>query len=510
MSHDQRFTMLPGEHWWGGCIDDGHRMPFAAGFSRRLLDQCGNQVQPLLVSNQGRWIWSDEPFTVEVGTDAVRVVGATAPVQLGEAGGGLRAACLDAGVRFFPPQGRIPHEMLFTQPQYNTWIELQYRQNQRDVLAYAERLLAEGYPPGVLMIDDSWQYDYGQWRFPLDRFPEPKAMIDRLHGLGFLVMVWVCPQISPDGRLYLDLRDQGLLLRGADGKPAIREWWNGYSARLDLSNPAATAWLRGELEALQRTTGVDGFKFDAGDFGEVRRDDLCHRPGHPVQQSEDWAIFAEHWPLNELRACWRMGGRALAQRLRDKNHSWGVDGIAGCIPNILAQGLVGLPFGCPDMIGGGEYLHFNGSAASLDGELFVRHAQLAALLPMQQFSAAPWRVLDKRHAALCRDAAQLHAQYGERILALARQAAATGEPIVRPLAWSWSDSRAVAVHDQFMLGDDLLVAPVVVKGARSRAVLLPPGRWRDDAGVEHDGDGMVTVPALLERLPRFVRLTSNG
>jgi len=506
MTYDCTIPSQPGELWWGGCIDDGHRMPFAAGFSRRLLDQRGNQVQPLLVSDRGRWIWSEAPFTFRIADDAIVVSDTWAPIQVGGPGGGLRAACRDAATRFFPPQGRIPHELLFTRPQYNTWIELQYRQNQSDILAYAERIVAEGYPPGALMIDDTWQYDYGHWRFPADRFPDPRAMVDRLHALGFLVMLWVVPQISADGRLFLDLRERGLLLRGADGHPAIRPWWNGHSALLDLGNPAAADWLRGVLGGLQRDFGVDGFKFDAGDFGDYRADDRAHQPGHPARQSELWAAFAEEWPLNELRACWKMGNRALAMRLRDKNHTWDTDGLAGCIPNLLAQGLIGLPFGCPDMVGGGEYLHFNGSAASLDGELFVRHAQLAALLPMQQFSAAPWRVLDARHAALCRDAARLHAAEGERLLGLARHAATTGEPMVRPLAWIWNDPRAAVVRDQFLLGDDLLVAPVVIKGARSRDVLLPPGRWRDDLGHEHSGERVVVVNAPLERLPRFERV----
>ena len=505
MTHDRSIPILPGEHWWGGCIDDGVRMPFAPGFTRRLLDQFGNQVQPLLVSDRGRWIWSEDPFAFTIGADAISITEAGAPMQLGVPGGGLRGACLDAAARFFPAQGKMPHDLLFTQPQYNTWIELQYQQTQAGVLAYAERVIAEGYPPGVLMIDDTWQYDYGHWRFPADRFPDPKGMVDRLHALGFLVMLWICPQVSADGRLYLDLRDAGLLLRGADGRPAIRDWWNGYSALVDVANPAAAAWLRGVLGVLQTEFGIDGFKLDAGDYCHYRSDDQAHRPGHPALQSEAWAEFAEGYPLNELRACWKMGNRALAQRLRDKNHSWDASGIAGCIPNILALGLVGYAFSCPDMVGGGEYLHFNGSAGSLDGELFVRHAQLAALLPMQQFSAAPWRVLDAEHARLCRDAALLHVEYGERILALARHAAATGEPIVRPLAWIWDDARASSVHDQFLLGDDLLVAPVVTKGARTREVLLPPGRWRDDQGVEHAGGGLVSVPAPLERLPRFSR-----
>lgn len=494
----------PGERWWGGCVDDGVRMPFADGFSRRLAEQRGNQVQPLLVSDQGRWLWSDLPFRVALGDGRITVDEAAAPVAQGAVDGGLREAALAAAAAHFPPSGRIPHELLFTRPQYNTWIELQYGQNQDAITAYAERLVAEGYPPGVLMIDDSWQYDYGDWRFPADRFPDPVAMIARLHALGFLVMLWVTPHISADGRRFLDLRERGLLIRTADGEVAIRRWWNGYSALLDLSNPEAATWLRCRLDGLQRTTGVDGFKFDAGDFSDYRADDLIAIPGQPAEQSARWAAFAEGWPLNELRACYRMGNRPLAQRLRDKNHAWDGDGLAACLPNILAQSVLGHPFSCPDMVGGGEYCNFNGIGA-VDGELFVRHAQLAALLPMQQFSAAPWRVLDRRHAGLCLAAARLHAEHGERILALARHAAATGEPIVRPLAWAWRDPVAAMVTDQFLLGDDLLVAPVITRGARSRRVLLPPGSWRDEAGRLHAGGGEITVETPLERLPRFAR-----
>ena len=54
---------------------------------------------------------------------------------------------------YFPSDGRIPDELLFTHPQYNTWIELMYDQNEADILAYAEAIIANGYPPGVLMID---------------------------------------------------------------------------------------------------------------------------------------------------------------------------------------------------------------------------------------------------------------------------------------------------------------------------------------------------------------------
>ena len=139
MTHDRSIPILPGEQWWGGCIDDGVRMPFAPGFTRRLLDQFGNQVQPLLISDRGRWIWSEDPFVFTIGAEAITLTEASAPLQLGAPGGGLRGACLDAASRFFPAQGKMPHDLLFSQPQYNTWIELQYQQTQAGVLAYKEK-----------------------------------------------------------------------------------------------------------------------------------------------------------------------------------------------------------------------------------------------------------------------------------------------------------------------------------------------------------------------------------
>jgi hypothetical protein len=63
--------------------------------------------------------------------------------------------------RFFPSAGKTPHEALFLHPQYNTWIELTYNQNQRDVLAYARAIGANGFPKGVLMIDEGWFSHYG-------------------------------------------------------------------------------------------------------------------------------------------------------------------------------------------------------------------------------------------------------------------------------------------------------------------------------------------------------------
>jgi alpha-glucosidase (family GH31 glycosyl hydrolase) len=94
------------------------------------------------------------------------------------------------------------------------------------VLSYARQLLDAGFPPGVLMIDDSWAPDYGDWRFDSTRFPDASGMLDELHTLGFSVMLWIVPFLSPDGAVFRRLRALGLLLRGADGEVAVRRWWN--------------------------------------------------------------------------------------------------------------------------------------------------------------------------------------------------------------------------------------------------------------------------------------------
>jgi alpha-glucosidase (family GH31 glycosyl hydrolase) len=501
-------TIEPGEAWFSGVVDDGVAMPLGAGYARHLTNEDkGNQIQPLLVSSHGRYIWGDGPFAVRVGKDAITVApdnGATCQLDAGF--GNLRGACRAAQCLHFPASGAIPNPRLFTEPQYNTWIELMYDQAQDPILGYAEGIIANGFPPGVLMIDDSWQLSNGCWDFHPGRFADPKAMIARLHALGFAVMLWVCPFISPDTAAFRDLESRGLLLRDAHGEIAIRRWWNGISAVLDLTHPQTVAWLREQLDRLIGTYGVDGFKFDAGDPLFYRDDDLAHRSGHRALQTEAWARFGLDYPLNEYRSCFGMGGQALAQRLRDKTHAWdNRTGLGTCIPNALAMGLVGYPFVCPDMIGGGELHSMRSHSDRIDEELVVRYAQCAALFPMMQFSASPWRILSPINRDLCLAAAMLHRQHGKHIIDLARHAASTGDPIMRHLAWSYPECGFESVNDQFLLGDTLLVAPVIEPGARQRRVRLPPGTWTDDRGAVWQGPADITVEAPLDRLPRFIR-----
>ena len=175
-------------------------------------------------------------------------------------------------------------------------------------------------------------------------------------------------------------------------------WWNGVSAVLDFSNPVAVNWFNKQLERLTKDYGVDGFKFDAGD--------MCYYPDNALSKGnysankhcESYAQFGLKYPLNEYRACWKMGNQPLAQRLHDKGHSW--DDLQKLIPQMVLEGLSGYPFSCPDMIGGGLLSTFQDNS-KINQELVVRSAQCHALMPMMQFSVAPWRVLNENKFSGC-------------------------------------------------------------------------------------------------------------
>ena len=502
-----------GECWWGGNNVDGVAMPYTAetNLSRDLMNNMGNQAQPLLISNQGRWIWCDQPmkFSFEKGT--LTATSEYAKVQHGTAGETLQSAFSHVSKSFFPPSGTMPDPLLFTAPQYNTWIELIYEQTQSGVTKYADAIVENGYPVGVLMIDDNWQEDYGTWEFSAKRFSDPKAMMKRMHGQGFKVMMWICPFVSADSQTFRHLAKEGMLLldpqktqdilwANTRNKAAVVRWWNGASALLDLSNPKSNNWFKSELDRLVNDYGVDGFKFDAGDTNFYQNGVVSFKESLPSDHCRYFAEFGLNYPLNEYRACFKMAGQPLAQRLRDKGHKWA--DMEQLIPGILSQGLMGYAFTCPDMIGGGEYTTFLDGAV-IDEELVVRSAQVHALMPMMQFSVAPWRVLSKENAEICKQMALLHAEFGEEILTLAKESAKTGEPIARALAWHWPTLGYEQVKDQFMMGGKLMVAPVIKKGQRSRMVKFPPGKWKGDDGSVVKGPVEKEISVPIERLPYF-------
>jgi alpha-glucosidase len=505
-------TVLPvdkGEYWWGGVVAYGSKMPYLQNIEMfdLALQNANNQVVPLFLSNRGRYVWSDSPFRFEVKDDTIHLYSHVEKIVVRQGGKTLREAYLAASKKHFPFTGILPDTLFFTMPQYNTWIELMYNQNQADIMQYAQSIVNNRFPEGVLMIDDNWQKYYGNFEFKPDRFPDPKGMVKTLRDMGFRIMLWVCPFVSADSPEFRLLHDKGYLIKQkGSGEAAMIKWWNGASACYDLTNPDACDYFTAQLKSLQAEYGIDGFKFDAGDskFYDPQFIDSYKKDAESVDHTMAWAKIGLKFPFNEYRAGWRMGGEALVQRLGDKDYSW--NAVQLLIPDMIAAGLLGYAYTCPDMIGGGQFTSFLGiDANQFDLQLIVRSAQVHALMPMMQFSVAPWRILDEENLAVVRNMALLHKKMGGYILESAQKSAQTGEPIVRHLEYSFPNEGFVECKDQFMLGDKYLVAPVITP-ENTRSVKLPQGKWKDEQGKIYKGGKTLVFDVPIDCLLYFEKL----
>lgn len=158
------------------------------------------------------------------------------------------------------------------------------------------------------------------------------------------------------------------------------------------------------------------------------------------------------------------------------------------------------------MIGGNGYIGIKPGT-----ELFVRWAQANAFMPALQFSILPWEY-DEQVIELSLAVTSLHNQYTPLLLRLAEEATRSVAPIARPTWWLCPDiEECLVANQQFLLGDDLLVAPVVEAGANSLEVVLPPGSWRQ-AGTDQVTEGPVSLILTnisLETIVYFTREPTN-
>ncbi|MGQ0601544.1 MAG: glycoside hydrolase family 31 protein [Anaerolineales bacterium] len=347
------------------------------------------------------------------------------------------------------PAGTPPAE-LFARPTWTTWALYKTAISQDIVINFAREIIAHGYPRHVMEIDDKWQVFYGDYAFDPAKFPDARGMIDELHRLGFAVTAWVHPFIEPSAHEFAECAANGFLVRDVSDAPYSVLWWQGRGGLLDVSNPHALEWFFGRLRRLQAETGLDGFKFDAGEGIYFPTDALTHA----ALERNDYAhryvnAIAQHYALCEVRSGWFNQRAPIFFRQWDKTTSWShANGLRSVIPGVLS--LTGYPFILPDMVGGNAY------AETAEAELMIRWTQLNALLPAMQFSL----------------------------------------PLV--------------CDDEFLLGNDVLAAPVTHAGARSRDIYLPPGEWRDYwTGASFSGPvTLARFSAPLEVLPLFERMGS--
>jgi len=517
----ENFSLKAAGHWYGGNVTSAHNWPLETGQTRLDPFNAGyNQTAPIWLTSKGTGVFINTcqvmGFSVNDKDDGLFSFNVKNTHQLSYqiiVGDNI----VDAYHTFIDFVGKpsvVPPKEYFVDSIFNSWIELKIDVNQQGMLQYARKIRQYDFPCTILMIDDMWQNRYGDQEFNPEKFPDPKKMFDELHQLGFKVALWVVPYIHQDAANYQYAVDNHYLVMGKTGKkPALVKWWNGTTAIIDLSNPQAYSWLLNDLKSLQSRYGVDGFKLDGGDAGRYPADLKSFGNVPPNKATDLFAGMGQHFIINELRVSWLVQNLGLVQRLRDKNSNWSVkSGLRSLIPNGLTESLIGYSYFCPDMIGGGLSSDFeNKKFKGMDPELFIRWTQASAMMPMMQFSFAPWN-LDEKSINICRDYTKLHRQMGDYIYQLARKFQQTGEPIARPLFFrNPEDEKTYFIQDQFMLGDRFLVAPVQAKGAVSRDVYLPQGVWKDfwSAKIYKGGQTIEDYPAPIEILPIFISITEN-
>ena len=401
---------------------------------------------------------------------------------------GTPAECL-AAYRDLTAPALLPPRWAF-----GPWISGGFRQDSAaDVRARARRIREHRFPCDVLHIDTYWQ-PHGSWSdmsWDTEAFPDPRGLVEALAGEGFRVSLWMNPHIGVNSAHYAEANRNGWFLRTASGSTCVGQVWGGAhpdTALLDLTHPGAVAWFGDRI----RQAMAGGACVLKTDFGEAVPADAVAHNGmtgdrlhnlYPLLYNDLVAevtreATSDHG-LTWGRSTWTGGQRHGAKWTGDPNADW--PDLAATLRAGLSLSLSGHPFWSHD-IGG-----FHGTP---DAELFVRWAQFGLLSPLSRFhgmtSRLPWDFGEEAYAAVLH-AARLRMSLLPHLHAAAVESVRTGEPLARPMALDHPDRPDAHAADlQYLLGPDLLVAPLYAPGGR-RQVWFPPGEWLPYAGGEQPG-----------------------
>lgn len=395
-----------------------------------------------------------------------------------------------------------------------------------EVREVARRLRAEGVPCDAIWLDIDYMDRFRVFTVDRERFPDLRGLTDELRSQGLRTVAILDPGLAADEEveLYRTARERGLLVTRAedDPRPALGRVWPGICAFPDFTAPAmASLWAERVVELVRRH-GIDGLWNDMNEPAVARSphrtlpDGAWHpgagRPhrdvhnlyGDAMVRATRAGLVAAHpdeRPFVLTRAAHLATGGVAATWTGDNQSRW--EDLAWAVPMVLNLGLCGQAFSGPDL--GGFY-------GDPDEELFVRWYDLGAYLPFcrghgEKTSARkePWS-LGPEALAHVRSALRRRMRLLPTLVALFEEAHRTGLPVARPLFHADPTDPALrAVDDAFLLGEDLLVAPVVERGAREREVHLPAGEWYAfPAGGERLA-GTRTLPAPLGTTPVLAR-----
>ncbi len=416
--------------------------------------------------------------------------------------------------------------------------KLRYR-TQEELLDVAREYRRRGLPLSVIVCDYFHWTRQGEWRFDPEEWPDPQAMVDELRELGVELMVSVWPTVNPNGNNYAEMDERGLLVRNVAGLPLHIAFWDrgtdgqAFMRFYDSTNPEARRYLWEKVTAGYGRYGIRAFWLDACE-PEILADNAAGAryflgPGSEVQGvyprehargfHDGLRESGEHDGMLLCRSAWA-GSQHYGAAVWSGDIESTFEALAAQIPAGLNMGIAGIPWWTTD-IGGFR----NGDPASAYfRELIVRWFQFGAFCPLFRLhgvrepgplvgsdqTGAPnevWSFGDEAYGAICEQLA-LRERLRPYVMQQMATASASGVPPMRALFLEFpNETEAWEIGDQFMLGPDVLVAPVTAHGIRERHVYLPVGAsWLNAwTGEPVEANGWVTADAPLARIPVFLR-----
>lgn len=366
---------------------------------------------------------------------------------------------------------------------------------------------------------------FWDWRWSAARYPDLPERIAKLRADGVRFLGYVNPYLAIDGGMFAEARDLGLLALRLDcDEVYVVDFGEFDCGIVDFTNPAAAAWFADRVIGREMLDiGMTGWM---ADFGEYLPTDLRLYDGSdPMLAHNRWPVL---WAEVNARAIAARGLTGEALFFMRAGHSgvqahcpllWAGDqcvdfsrhdGIGTVITAALSAGLVGNAYSHGDV---GGYTSLHGLVRTAD--LLKRWAELGAFSPVMRTHEGNRPddnlQIDSSDDILHHFAAmtRVHAALAPYMRSLCDDAADLGLPVQRPLFLHYPTEACYACEDQYLLGGDLLVAPILHEGAVDRDVLIPAGEtWIDVWTGEAMAAGWRNVAAPFGAPPVFYRAGS--
>lgn len=412
-------------------------------------------------------------------------------------------------------------------------------QTQEELLGIAREYKRRGLPIDLIVIDFFHWPKQGEWKFDPTYWPDPAAMVKELKEMGIELMVSIWPTVDKTGENYQEMLEKGYLIRTERGLRVSMDF-EGYTVHVDATNPEARKYLWNKAKKNYYDYGIKTFWLDEAEpeYAVYDFDNFRYYLGknlevgnlYPVAYArtfyEGQEAQGQENIVNLLRCAWA-GSQKYGALVWSGDIASSFQSMRNQLAAGLNMGIAGIPWWTTD-IGG---FHGGNPNDPAFRELFARWFAWGAFCPVMRLHGdrEPRQPqVGTTGGATCRSGAPNEVWcYGDRVYEICKkylnlreelrpytrktmaQAHEKGTPVMRTMFYAFpQDKTCWQVEDQYMFGDDYLVAPVLYPGVTTRRVYLPEGcRWQDlESGEVHEGGRFVEVPAPLEVIPVFRKL----